>query len=307
MIPERLTPGDTIGIIAPSDPILPEITEHLEIGCDVLRSMGFKIKFGHHIYSNTLGFAAAPQEKARDINSMFDSPTVKAIICAQGGETSNATLQWINWTNIRRHPKIFLGISDITVLLNTIYQKTNLVTFHGTDIIWGFGNNIAPFERDEFQRLLIDGQPGTYPANRSRKTLRNGKAKGRLVGGNIGALLKLAGTPYWPDFTNAIFFVEAYEITAKACHSAFYQMGQLGVFDQISGAIVGYIDGMQREGSKGPQMEDILLSVTTEKSFPILKINDFGHNCANTILPIGGEVMMDAAKQDLQLTSRVVK
>jgi muramoyltetrapeptide carboxypeptidase len=307
LIPRKLSPGDTIGVVAPSNPVLPDQENKLQSGLDVLTNLGFKIKLGTNLRSNTLGYAAAPEEKAEDINLMFTDPKVKAIICAQGGDTANAALSLIDWENIRQNPKVFLGLSDITVLLNAIYRQTGLVTFHGNDILWGFGNNLDTYEHKEFMRTLVTGLIGPIPPNRTRTCVRSGQAGGTLLGGNLRCLLKLAGTPFWPDFSGAILFVEAYEISPQACYTAFHQLDQIGVFDQVSGAVVGYIYSMQHRNMPRPHMEDILLEVTEEKGFPILKMNEFGHNCPNTVLPVGGEVFLNADQGSLTLTAPCVR
>jgi muramoyltetrapeptide carboxypeptidase len=307
LIPPRLKPGDTIGVVAPSDPVLPDQENNLQMGIQYLQDMGFLVKCGAHIRSTTLGFAASPQEKAMDINHMFADPEIKAIICAQGGDTANAPLNLIDWEVIQHNPKIFLGLSDITVLLNAIYHHTGLNTFHGNDILWGFGNNLDGYERSEIIRTLIDAEIGPFPPHGDRSTIRGGQASGKLLGGNLRCLLKLAGTPYWPDFSGAILFLEAYEISASACHTALLQLHHMGVFDQIHGAVVGYIYSMQHNNQPRPHMEDILLEVTRDDHFPILKMNDFGHVCPNTVLPVGGEVLLDANILSLELISTVVR
>jgi muramoyltetrapeptide carboxypeptidase len=299
--PRKLLVGDTIGVVAPSDPVLPDQEDKLQMGIDYLENLGFKVKLGAHIRAKTLGYAAAPQEKAHDINVMFADPNISAIICAQGGDTANAPLSLLDWASIQENPKIFLGLSDITVLLNAITHKTGLVTFHGNDILWGFGNELSDYEHSEFLRVLIEGEIGPIPPNQPRVRVRSGQATGRLLGGNLRCLLKLAGTPYWPDFSGAILFMEAFQISPSACHTAFLQMQHMGVFDQISGAVVGYIYSMQHDGSPRPHMEDILLDLTREFQFPILKMNDFGHNCPNTILPVGGQVFIDADQGTLEV------
>jgi muramoyltetrapeptide carboxypeptidase len=307
LIPPRLKPGDTIGVIAPSDPVLPDQENNLHIGIHYLQDMGFQVKCGAHIHANTLGYAADPQEKADDINHMFADPEIKAIICAQGGDTANAPLNLIDWEVIQHNPKIFLGLSDITVLLNAIYHRTGLITFHGNDILWGFGNNLDEYEQSEITRTLIDAEIGPFPHHGERSTIRGGQASGKLLGGNLRCLLKLAGTPYWPDFSGAILFLEAYEISASACYTAFLQLDHMGIFDQIHGAVVGYIYSMQHNNEPHPHMEDILLEVTRDDHFPILKMNDFGHVCPNTVLPVGGEVLLDANILSLELISTVVR
>ncbi|MBG0785596.1 MAG: LD-carboxypeptidase [Anaerolineaceae bacterium] len=306
MIPEKLTVGDTIGIIAPSDPVRPDQGEHLQAGIDLLTEMGFKVRLGQNIYSQTLDYTAAPAEKVSDLHQMFADPTIKAIICAQGGDTANTFLRLIDWDLIRSNPKIIMGISDITVLLNAVWKQTGLVTFHGNDLLWGFGDNPTQYDKTEFTRVLVGGLPGPIPANSPRKAIRSGVATGRLIGGNLRCLLKLAGTSYWPDFTDAILFIEAMFISPKRCYASFQQLEQIGVFKGIQGAVVGYIDGMQRDGGTGPFMEDILLEATQDYTFPILKINDFGHNCPNTILPIGAQASLNADLQSLEILEKCV-
>ena len=306
-LPQKLSIGDTIGVIAPSDPISPEQEPRLKAGCEFLEKMGFNVQLGSYLKSEKCGYADAPKEKANDINTMFAEPSIKAIICAQGGQTANTTLSFIDWSTVKKNPKIFLGLSDISVLLNAIYHKTKLVTFHGNDILWGFGNNLTPYEEKEFTRILIQGTVGPYPSNHNRKTIRGGQTSGRLIGGNLGCLLKLSGTFYWPDFSGTILFLEEYQITAKACCSAFYHLGQLGVFDQIKGIVLGYIDSMEKSATPRPHMEDILLQVTEGYQFPILKMNDFGHNCPNTVLPVGGEAYLDADQKVLEITQAYIE
>ena len=138
-------------------------------------------------------------------------------------------------------------------------------------------------------------------ANGARKTVRSGVAEGTLLGGNLNCLMKLAGTPYFPDFTNAIFFVEAMTIQPEECDYMFRQLQQMGAFDRVQGVIVGYIDSMQKDPETTLQMEDVLLTVTADNDFPVLKVNEFGHCCPNTTLPVGGKVRVDADRQEIEI------
>ena len=156
MIPMRLGKGDAIGIVSPSMPVTQELDGQFKKGIEFLESLGFDIVIGEHVYSTTLEYTASPQEKAEDINRMFADEAIKAIICSQGGVTANACLPYLNWNGIREYPKIFLGISDITVLLNAIHHKTGLVTFHGNDVMWGFGRNPTMYDKQEFLARLRD-------------------------------------------------------------------------------------------------------------------------------------------------------
>ncbi len=304
-LPPTLRPGNTIGIVSPSTPVTEELNGQFENGLRFLESLGFGVKLGRHVRSTSWGYAAAPEEKAEDIHAMFSDDTVQAIICSQGGDTANACLSHLDWELIRAHPKIFLGISDISVLLNAIHHKTGLVTFHGDDVMWGFGRTPSTYDREEFLARLVEGRVGEIPPNGERRSVRGGVAEGRLLGGNLHCLLKLAGTSYFPNFEDAILFVEDIGITPEGCDHAFQQMKQMGLFAQMRGVIVGTIDGLQNDNSL-MQLEDILLRITAEYDFPILKTNDFGHNCTNTTLPVGGRVRMDADACKIEIVENFI-
>ncbi|MBI5298605.1 MAG: LD-carboxypeptidase [Chloroflexi bacterium] len=306
LLPPRLRPGDTIGIVSPSTHVTEELDGQFEHGVRFLESLGFRVKLGKHIRSTSWGYTASPQEKAEDIHAMFADDSVQAIICSQGGDTANACLPHLDWELIRAHPKIFLGISDISVLLNAIHHQTGLVTFHGDDVMWGFGRAPTAYDRDEFLARLVEGRVGEIPPNRERRSIRGGVGEGKLLGGNLHCLLKLAGTACFPDFSDAILFVEDIGVTPEGCDHAFQQMKQMGVFERLRGAVVGYVDGLQDDPSQ-MQMEDILLRITAEYDFPILKVDDFGHNCPNTTLPIGGMVRLDADERTIEIVESCVR
>lgn len=307
MIPNHLKPGDRIGIVAPSAPVTAEVEEKFNNGIACLHGMGFEVSLGRHVHSTTWQHGAAPQEKAADINDMFADPTIQAILCAQGGETANACLPHLDFNLIRKNPKIFVGISDITVLLNGIHQKTGLITFHGSDVIWGFGRQPQSYDREEWTARLCDGKIGPVPANGERVTIRSGSASGKLMGGNLHCLLKLAGTPYFPRLEGAILFLEALNISLDSCEAYFQQLDQMGVLKSLHGVVIGYIYGLQKDGGARSGMEEVLARVSEPYPFPILKVNDFGHNCANTVLPVGGRVFLDADAQRIEILSACVQ
>ncbi|MAG02330.1 hypothetical protein CMI42_03255 [Candidatus Pacearchaeota archaeon] len=301
MKPEKLKIGDAIGIVSPSNPVEGESINLLEKGINYLENLGFKIKRGEFLSSTN------PEDKAKDINNFFSDNEVKAIICTQGGDSAEKTIPFIDWEIIKKNPKIFMGISDITVLLNSINHKTDLITFHGNDICYGFGRNPNNYDLEEFKKILVNGKSGEINSNGERKTIRSGVTTGKLSGGNIRCLLKLADTEYWPDFDNSILILEAYKIDEEKCLEYFQILKDKKVFDKINGVIIGFIYEMQKENPNEKQMEDLLLEFTKEYDFPILKINDFGHNCPNTTLPIGGKVEMDADEKTITIIEGYIK
>ena len=156
ILPNKLEIGDTIGVVAPSNPIINENIEELNRAKKIIEEKGFKVKFSENLFSNTNGYSSSAKEKADDINKMFSDKEVKMIWCAKGGQNSNSVLDYLDYEKIKNNPKIICGYSDITSLTNAIYQKTGLVTFSSTNF-----KTIATDETDyslnEVLSRFVDG------------------------------------------------------------------------------------------------------------------------------------------------------
>ena len=292
MKPERLKIGDTIGIIAPSNPITEKNKKYMKNGIKIFEDMGFKIKLSKNIYKNTWGYSATPEEKASDINDMFSDEEVKAIISAVGGDNSFNCLGLIDYENIKKNPKIICGYSDATNYLEAIYTKTGLITYHHLEMIDLGRKSKKDFELGQFKKTLIDGTLGDIDKNSQYKTLQKGSAEGIIVGGNVPSMVTLLNTEYFPDLTNKILFLEVYA-TSTDFELADRYIGLLkyhGVFDKIKGLWIGHYHG----DTEDTKIEDVFMRHLEEYDFPIIKCDDFGHDCEKVVIPIGAKVRLDA-------------
>jgi muramoyltetrapeptide carboxypeptidase len=303
----RLQPGDRIEVVAASSAIPQRVRPQLARGVRALRSLGLKVRLERTLFREHLGSAGTAKEKATAINQAFGDPAVSGIIAAQGGDSASTCLPFLDTELIRNHPKVLLGISDFTAVLDGVYARTGLVTFHGNDVIWGFGRFATNYDLREFRNRLIGGSTGEVPAHGPRTTVRAGRATGKFLGGNLPTLVKLAGTPFFPRFRDAILFVEAGSVTPVECYRMFHHLRQLGVFDRLRGALVGYVPSLRRPHQRLPQMGDILLDVTRDLEFPILSVSDFGHRRPNTVLPIGVRGAIDADAQRVEILEPCVR
>ena len=308
---KALKSGDTIGFISPSNPISDEKKELLDNTVEVLHGFGFSTQFGKNAFStDTYGVSGGePLERASDINAMFADPGIEAIWCAQGGSTANQVLDHLDYDVIRKNPKVFIGLSDNTVLINAIHHKTGLITFHGTDAKKGREGQYfdSPYSHEEFRRRFLEKETGAIRKNSTWRCIRKGKAKGRILGGNILCFLKLAGTPYMPNLQDALLILEDYHMKVTQALMTITQLRQMGIFNKIAGVVVGHVYGFDQDtkfDAKGNRVyfEDILLRETVDYDFPILKIHEFGHKCPSTFLPIGSEAEIDADNLSLSLT-----
>ena len=284
LVPSKLKIGDTIGVVAPSSPIIGDNIDELNKAKEIVERSGFKVKYSKNIFSNTNGYSATAREKAEDINAMFADKEVKMIWCAKGGNNSNSTFEYIDYELIKKNPKIVCGFSDITSITNMITEKTGLITFSGTNF-----KTIATDETDfSYKQALsrfVDGNLEFEPENEEYITIQEGKATGELIGGNLSLTRGMVSGKYSLDFTDKILFLEelGFETDPEATSNNVYYMKQNGVFDKIKGLWIG-----NYEHESGISLEKIILDVLDgEYKFPIIKSNNFGHIERKTVIPIG--------------------
>ena len=284
LLPSKLKIGDTIGVVAPSSPIIGNNIEELNRAKEIVERRGFEVKYSKNIFSNTNGYSATAREKAEDINTMFADKEVKMIWCAKGGNNSNSTFEYLNYELIKKNPKIICGYSDITSITNMITEKTGLITFSGTNF-----KTIATDETDySYKQALsrfVDGNLEFGPENEEYVTIQKGKAEGELIGGNLSLTRGMVAGKYSLDFTDKILFLEelGFETDPEATSNNIYYMKQNGVFDKIKGLWIG-----NYEHESGISLEKIIMDVLNGKyKFPIIKSNNFGHIERKTVIPIG--------------------
>lgn len=305
IIPKKLKIGDTIGVVAPSDPIVGDNIEEINKAKEIVEQDGFKVKFAKNMFSNTNGYSSTAKEKADDINQMFADKEVKMIWCAKGGNNSNSVFEYLDYELIKNNPKIICGYSDITSLTNMITAKTRLVTFSGTNF-----KTIATDETDysynEALKRFVDGSLELGKEESGYKTIRNGIAEGELIGGNLFLTRGMIAGKYSIDFTEKILFLEelGFETPPGVINNFLYYMKQNEVFDKIKGLWIG---NYQHES--GIALEKIVRDVIgDEYSFPIVKSNNFGHIETKTVIPIGTKARIDTnVEKKVELIEACVK
>lgn len=293
MLANRLKIGDTIGVVAPSDPIINHNVEQLNIAIKKVENSGFKIKLSKNLYSNTNGYSSTAKEKAEDINEMFRDKDVKMIWCAKGGCNSNTIFEYIDYELIKRNPKILCGYSDPNAIANIIHEKTGLVTFSGTNL-----KTIATDETDysykEVLKRFVDGSLKLGVEEDEYVTIKEGIVEGELVGGNLNLIHDLILGEYKINVENKILFIEEFGLESEPGMVSHYlaHMKQNGIFEQIKGLWIGYYIH-----ETNISLEQIVLdTIGNEYNFPIIKSNNFGHTETKTVIPIGTKARIDTSK-----------
>ena len=305
ILPNRLNIGDTIGVVAPSDPIINENIDEIKKAKEIIENKGFKVKFSKNLFSNTNGYSATAFEKAQDINEMFLDKEVKMIWCAKAGQNSNSVLDYLDYGNIAKNPKIICGYSDITSLTNAIYKKTGLVTFSSTNFKTT-ATDETDYSLNEVLKRFVEGNIELGQPEDIEITINDGFAEGILIGGNLCLIYGLTCGKYALDFQDKILFLEEFGMESEPCtvNNRLYYMKQNGVFDKIKGLWLG-----NYEHESMVSLEKIVLDVLGDNvKFPIIKCNYFGHIEKKTVIPIGTKARIDTSKnKKIQLIEEVVK
>jgi len=291
----KLKPGDKVGVVSPSEPIV--FRNKFKSSIRELEEMGLEVVLGENVFKEYRGYSAGTvEERIKDLNTMIKDRQVKAIFTSLGGFTSNQLLPLINYSAIKKNPKIIIGYSDISVLLNAIYVKTKLITFHGPTLEFGIPH-WKKFTRDHFEKALFESGP--IGKIKAFKVLKSGKATGRLIGGNLSVLRTLWGTKFSPKWRDTIFFWEDENITFEDLEHFLAHLKLVGALEKMRGMVIGKLKNIYKFKSKRRKantVEQIILEATKNYNFPIIMNVDFGHFPKQITIPIGAKATIDTSK-----------
>lgn len=328
--PPQLVPQDTVGIVSSASAFFPIHESALQRGIAYLEKVGLHVQIAPYTLDQRQHLNPPAQHRAEDLNQMFADPKIKAIFCLSGGSGVNAVLPLLDWEQIEKSPKIVMGYSAITALLIGLYAKVGLVTFHGPMILNGFSEYPQPFPYtwQSLEQMLFkaepvgilnpptqwtdaytsEDQPRAMKTNTGWRWLREGKAIGQLLGGNLSVMLTLVGTSYLPSFRGAILYFEEVNFGSgllRKVDESLAQCQQMGLFDQIAGLVIGKVNELSEEEEK--LFESLILEYTTGSQFPILKGVDFGHTAPQLTLPIGIQASLDSQQDRFSVDEAAVR
>lgn len=289
--PPRLKIGDTVGLVTPASPIQ---KSHLKFIQLQLARQGLNVKVAPHALDEYGYLAGVDGDRAADINTFFADNSIQALIAAGGGWGSGRILPLLDYDLIRRHPKIVLGYSDITALLLAIYSRGRLITFHGLlgTSIWN------EFSVAYLKRLLFEAEAISFqnPPQVRVETITPGKARGRLVGGNLSVIGGLVGSAFLPDWDGAILFVEdvgedVYRVDRMLTH-----LRLAGILEQLAGFIFGQCTRCLDEEDDSPTLTlwQVLNDWIRPLGIPAWYGSMIGHIRDQFTVPLGVEVEIDA-------------
>ena len=255
--------------------------EKLEV---VLKEMSLVPVFSSYIYEDKFGRSTSAKWRANELMKFYEDDSIKAVFDISGGDLANEVLDYLDYDIIRKKNKPFFGYSDLTTVLNAITTKTQQVTY-----LYQIMNIINSVERRaDFEKTLLNNKDGLTDI--SWQFLQGESVEGIVVGGNIRCFLKLAGTEYFPNLDNKVLFLEGMSTTIEGLITHLTQLKQIGVFNKISGLLLGTFTKIEQNF----QIEDIyeILKDFVPENIPIVKTVEVGHGKDSKMLLIGQKIKL---------------
>ena len=302
--PERLKQGDFVGICAPAGALRRE--EEISEFTQILNEMGYRVKVGPNCTKKYGYFAGTDEERASDFMGFIQDPEVKAIFFLRGGWGCARLIPHLDFETISDNPKIIMGFSDITTLLNAITTQCQMHTFHGPS-----GNSSwNDYSRSYVKRILEEGETVHFknaPGDSEIITYASGKASGVLWGGNLTVICSLIGTEYLPSRLKGILFLEDVSEEPYAIDRMLTQLKMSEMLHNCKGIILGnFRKCVAEEPERSFTLEEVFEQHFKDSNIPVFFGAQIGHVVNKFTIPLGVTVIMDADNGELIMLESAV-
>lgn len=297
IIPPPLRRGDCIGLFSPAGPVRDK--NRVAAGIRLLHELGFRTRQLRSTRESHDYLAAADQYRADEFHALWADDDIQALMAVRGGYGCLRIIDSLDFPLIRARPKLLIGFSDITVLLNTISARTGLVTVHGPVV-----TSLIDCDRESLQAFtsLLSGDLREYRFPRQAEVLRPGRASGILRGGNLATLVHLLGTPWETSWDGTLLFLEDTGEPMYKLDRMLTQLSLGGRLDNLAGLILGTFDSSDADRkSLQEKVWSRVLELTARSGYPVLGGFPAGHLEMNHPLPIGAAATLDTGSGSLRL------
>jgi muramoyltetrapeptide carboxypeptidase len=310
--PPRLKAGDTVALIEPAG--FTEDRFDLDQILATIRAMGLVPKPAPHVMKRYGYLAGTDKDRASDINAVYADPEVRAVFAVRGGWGCARLLPYLDFAAIRANPKLLVGFSDVTALHLAFADRAGCPTIHGP----GAASSWGSLSWDSFRRLAFLGETPTWRTplaaedrlapRQPIRTFRPGKASGRLLGGNLAVLSALVGTPYMPDFTGAILFLEETGEAEYRIDRMLTQLALAGVLGKLAGVVFGQCTRCtgQEANYSGFTISEVLDQHFAPLGVPAFQGALVGHIANQFSMPVGIRAEIDAGEGAIRMLEPVV-
>ncbi len=291
--PRPLKRGGKIGVVAPAGFV---DDASLAAGVAAMRQEGFEVELAEKINERKGYLAGDEKKRAKDLETFFRRGDIDAIFCARGGFGSIQLLPQLN-AALQRYPKVFVGYSDVTVLLNWLLQKCGMVTFHAPMVAMDIARGLSDRSK-EYLWGSVMGEKRTWTVNLG-EVIRPGKSAAQMMGGCLSMLVTTLGTPYAIDTDGKLLFLEdvgekPYRIERMLTH-----LKMAGKLEHLAGLVLG--DFTQCDGEGPPDVRQIVVELFHKAEYPVVMGMAAGHGQENLTLPFGVKMALDGNAATLSL------
>ena len=294
--PARLRPGDTVGIVAPASSW--ENRSEILRGIAGLEAWELKVKLGEHVDDRHGYMAGRDQDRLTDLHAILADPYVKAIVCLQGGYGTPRLIPSLDAGLFAANPKAICGYSDLTTLHLAASILGNVISFYSNGASGIGAPEVSEFSKATLKRALFSDEPygpiGPNPEDPWVRTIRGGRATGRLAGGCAGLLASAIGTRLQPDLRGRIVVLEEIELEGYVLDGLLTHLRNAGLFDGVAGIVVGDLKTKWSGGIAELSSEDIVEEVLGPLGVPLIFGLPIGHGKHHATVPLGALATFDA-------------
>lgn len=304
--PKALEKGDLIALVFPAW----FLSNRQEADKDIERMTSFLEMKGYRtiLYPKTFtpigNFSAEDKQRAESLMNAWKNPEVKAIWCVRGGWGSGKIIKYLDFDYIKNHPKIFIGMSDITSIHQALIKYTNLVTFLSPALIFYTLENFEKeYAFDQFESIVLHGNNGNIPNPylQKAKVFQEGIAQGKLAGGNLSLVASFCGTSLQIDTRGKILLLEEIDERPYKIDRMLFQLKESGLFQEPAAVILANFNGCDPQNEYELTLEKVFERHFKNISYPVLMGIPSGHCEFQATIPLNIEAKLDTYKATLEL------
>lgn len=291
--PAPLRPGGRIGVVAPAGAV---DAAALVKGIAAIEAQGFVVEMAAGANRSNGYLAGAADGRARDLLEFFCRDDIAAIFCARGGFGSIQTLEHLS-LEIANHPKLFVGYSDITILLHWLRERCGMVTIHGPMVATDLARGLSARSQDHFWGMLSGRRRAwQLPVG---DTIRTGQVEAELTGGCLSILVSTLGTTYEIDSRGKILFLEDVGEAPYRVERMLWHLKMAGKLDHLAGVVFG--DFTHCEGDGPRDVRAVIGELFAHAPYPVVMGLPAGHGAENFALPFGVKMRLDGEASVLEM------
>lgn len=280
-----------VGIVAPSSSVE---ENDIQNAISFFESHGIKVKYNERLLDKERFLAGYDDVRASQIISLFVDKEVQAIFSACGGYGSIRLLDKLDYSLIKQNAKPFIGFSDTTALQLALLSKARLSSVSGMTLKRDFTKDGICEDISETIKKCLSGEHYLLTGT----SYGSGVVQGKLIGGCLSLITPLLGTGYLPDFRDSILLLEDVGEEPYKIDRMITQLYLADIFNVVKGVVIGqFKDCIAKDKEDGTVYDVIedMLNILPD-NLPVLMDVEYSHHDFRKVLPIGGDVVVDADK-----------